>query len=84
MDMALLLEIPAVVLLILVVVGLTGFLRGRVRQRDLRDYEAERQASIELHRIGTRLEAARARAEIHRDAETLKDRLAEALNDYRT
>jgi hypothetical protein len=52
------------------------------REPDLRDLDAERLASIQLHRIGVRLNVARARAEIHRDALTFKDRLREELNSY--
>jgi hypothetical protein len=49
----------------------------------VRDLDGERLASVELHRIGTRLNVARARAEIHRDSLTFKDWLREELNDYR-
>jgi hypothetical protein len=47
------------------------------------EMEASTQAAISLHRIRQRLEVARFRAELHRDAETLRDDLAEELYERR-
>lgn len=54
-------------------------IRVRRRPRSPQDYEASAQATIELRRIGQQLEVDRARAEIRRDVETLREEIEEEL-----
>jgi hypothetical protein len=45
------------------------------------DIEEEVEAAIDLHEIRRRLEAARARGEIHRDSETLRQQIEEEIRN---
>lgn len=64
---------------LVVLVAIVMVVAGGRRSRNRLDYEAAMQAALDLRRIGQQLEVDRARAEIRRDAEALRDEIEEEL-----